>query len=91
MSNLGLEKKVDKQLAERAKAILDAYGCNSGLDWFMRIFEEDPVEVAKKLYKSGIDVYDITALCFELRGDDDVWTQSLCDELETIYCEEECK
>ncbi|QEG07755.1 hypothetical protein [Salmonella phage SE4] len=61
------------------------------MDWFMRIFQEEPAEVAKKLYKSGINCYDITALCFEIRGEDDAWTQELCDELETIYCEEECK
>lgn len=91
MSKIGLEYEVDETLKARAKEILDASECTTGLDWFMKIFAEDPAEVAKKLYKSGINYYDITALCFEIRGEDDAWTQELCDELETIQCEEEGK
>jgi hypothetical protein len=91
MSNIGLEYPVDETLKLRAKEILDASGCATGLDWFMQIFQEEPEEVAKKLYKGNIDGYDIAALCFEIRGEDDAWTQKLCDELETIYCEEEGK
>lgn len=91
MSNIGLEYEVDETLKARAKEILDASECTTGLDWFMKIFNEEPEEVAKKLYKSGINYYDIAALCFEIRGEDDAWTQKLCDELETIYCEQEGK
>uniref|UniRef100_A0AAU8GFP7 Uncharacterized protein n=2 Tax=unclassified Rosemountvirus TaxID=2738372 RepID=A0AAU8GFP7_9CAUD len=91
MSNIGLEYPVDETLKLRAQEVLDASECTCPLDWFMRIFSEEPEEVAKKLYKSNIDGYDIAALCFEIRGEEDTWTQRLCDELETIYCEEECK
>lgn len=91
MSKIGLEYEVDETLKQRAKAVLDASGCKSGIDWFMRIFTEDPAEVAKKIYKSDILRQDIPVLCFQIRGDDDSWTQQLCDELETLYCEEEGK
>ncbi|EBY3944463.1 hypothetical protein emhyr_43 [Salmonella phage emhyr] len=91
MSNIGLEYKVDETLKLRAKEILDASGCTSGLDWFMKIFQEEPEAVAKKIYKSDILRQDIPVLCFQIRGEDDYWTQQLCDELETLYCEEEGK
>lgn len=91
MSKIGLEYPVDETLKLRAQEVLDASECKCPLDWFMQIFQEEPEEVAKKLYKSGLDYYDIAALCFEIRGEDDAWTQKLCDELETIYCEEEGK
>lgn len=91
MSKIGLEYPVDETLKQRAKEILDASSCTTGLDWFMKIFDEEPVIVAKKLWASGINYYEITALCFEIRGEDDTWTQELCDELETIYCEKEGK
>ena len=91
MSNVGLEYSVDELQRQRARDILDAKGFTTGAEWFMQIFQEEPEVVAKRLYKSGINYYDITALCFELKGDDDPWTQQLCDELETLHCEEECK
>lgn len=71
---------------KRAQAILEA-DSDTPLEKFSRIFEREPEDVAKQIVHDNLMRIDIPVLCFELRGEDDEWTQRLCDELATLVAE----
>lgn len=71
---------------ERAQAILVA-DSRSPFEWFCTIFDREPEVVAGLIVHDPLLREDIVPLCFELRGDNDEWTQKLCDELATLIVE----
>lgn len=71
---------------KRAQSILEADSAPP-IEKFMRIFDREPEDVAKQIVHDNLMRIDIPVLCFELRGEDDEWTQRLCDELATLIAE----
>lgn len=71
---------------KRAEAILKADSATP-IEQFSRIFDREPIDVANQIVHDKLMRIDIPILCFELRGEDDEWTQELCDELATLIAE----